>query len=102
MLIWFEENTGRVVAYNSAMSDSELKKYNDESPETTMFVDDLPEKPDDFENPVLFVDLETKSLTWVDEYIEPEVEPFDNEVAMLELLSMTEYNTCLLEMQMEF
>jgi hypothetical protein len=39
-----------------------------------------------------------------DETIEPEPqeEPFDNEVAMLELLSMTEYNTCLLEMQMEF
>lgn len=33
---------------------------------------------------------------------EPMEEPFDNEVAMLELLSMTEYNTCLLEMQMEF
>lgn len=29
-------------------------------------------------------------------------EPFDKDVAMLELLSMTEYNTCLLEMQMEF
>lgn len=28
-------------------------------------------------------------------------EPFDKDVAMLELLSMTEYNTCLLEMQME-
>ena len=25
-------------------------------------------------------------------------DPFDNETAMLELLSMTEYNTCLLEM----
>lgn len=29
-------------------------------------------------------------------------EPIDHDVAMLELLSMTEYNTCLLEMQMEF
>ena len=36
-----------------------------------------------------------------DEPIET-VEHFDNETAMLELLSMTEYNTCLLEMQMEF
>ncbi len=34
--------------------------------------------------------------------VEPQEEPFDKEVAMLELLSMTEYNTCLLEMQMEF
>jgi hypothetical protein len=32
---------------------------------------------------------------------EPQIEPFDNETALLELLSMTEYNTCLLEMQME-
>lgn len=30
----------------------------------------------------------------------PQDEPFDNETALYELLSMTEYNTCLLEMQM--
>lgn len=38
------------------------------------------------------------------EPVEPEEqeEPFDQETAMLELLSMTEYNTCLLEMQLEF
>lgn len=47
---------------------------------------------------------ETVVKTLKSEPVEPveQDEPFDRDVAMLELLSMTEYNTCLLEMQMEF
>ena len=100
MIIWFEKTTGRVIAYNDALSKTEEKEYSKKSPDTTIIVEGLPEKSEDTVNPVLFIDLETNEIVWIDEFVETE-EPFDNETAMLELLSMTEYSTCLLEMNMD-
>lgn len=83
MLIWFDKSTKRVVAHNSYLTDAELESYHKKSPNTTMFVNGLPEKSEGMEHPVLYVNAETKELKWVDEPIET-VEPEPSQLDRIE------------------
>lgn len=98
MLIYFEPLTNVVLGYNDVMSESEQKSEHDNHPNCTYIVDKLPQKPDDNFDYNLLFDVANSNLFW--QKIESEV-MIDNDVVLLELLNATEYNTCLLEMQMD-
>lgn len=77
MIIWFNEDTGEVFAHNSVLTETEENSYHVTYPNTTLIVEGLPDKPEGFENPVLYLDTETETLTWVDETVEEEFTKID-------------------------
>lgn len=98
MLIFYDE-TGRVIAHNNTFTKTEEKNFIKEK-DFVVIADKIPPKNDDMSNPTLFINLETNTLYWVEGHIKQD-EPFNGEAALYELLNATEYNTCLLEMQMD-
>lgn len=75
MIVWFDKTNGRVIAYNGELSKKDEKEHSEKSPDNTIIVEGLPDKPHEFTHPVLYVDLENNMLKWVDEHIETKEEP---------------------------